>query len=190
MVFDCGVSDKGKTQIETAIAHVRKLPTLDVILVSPLSRTIETCLGVFRERIASSKTTVQVCPLARERVSGSDDLGRPSELLKRDFPMLDFSVLQQNVWWYSEGHDDEPQNWQASHAAYRKRQWVEPDKVFEPRIQSLKAYLCERPEKTIAVVSHWDTLVELIGVGVDNAAIVRTTLNTKQKIFKVHGKVL
>lgn len=72
MVFDCGLSEKGNAQVISfvfdwatlfvdvsilifkvaeAVSFVRKLPYLDIILVSPLTRTIETCLGVFKERL-------------------------------------------------------------------------------------------------------------------------------------------
>lgn len=69
MVFDCGLSEKGYAQVihscvdcvfcwrdqsdevAEAVKYVRKLPYLEVILVSPLTRTIETCLGIFKERL-------------------------------------------------------------------------------------------------------------------------------------------
>ena len=71
-------------------AHDRFNPMPQVVLVSPLTRALQTATGAF-EGIPG--INVEVLPDLRERLTESCDVGRPTDELRREFPDVDFSAL-------------------------------------------------------------------------------------------------
>ncbi|KAH7352509.1 hypothetical protein KP509_19G049400 [Ceratopteris richardii] len=69
----------------------------EVILTSPLTRALQTLLNAVD---FTQARRVEVCHLHTEHVSNSGDVGRPSSMLSREFPMLSFTGLEE-VWWFS-----------------------------------------------------------------------------------------
>lgn len=121
---------------------------VDLVVVSSLSRAIQTAelsfgaLGGARPPFVSTE-------LCRERISKyTCDWRRPRSELQVDFPAVDFSLL--------EGEED--QLW------HRKEHWPsESDaEATTARAGAFLRWLAGRPERRIAVVSHWVFLQHLL----------------------------
>jgi len=104
----------------------------DLIVCSPLRRTVQTCLLAFGNRI-SGETPLIILPQLQETSSNPCDTGSDRVQLEKDFPELDFSLLT----------DD----WT------RKEGFYSPSKVNE-RALWVRKWLKERTEKRIVVVGH------------------------------------
>ena len=92
--FDARLSPKGIRQVEAARQTLSSLH-VDLIAVSPLTRAIETAVGIF----SSVATSMIVTDLLRERLGNSCDVGRPPAELAAEFPMLSFDHLD-DPWWH------------------------------------------------------------------------------------------
>jgi len=141
--FDARLSPLGRAQVAQARTMLAPLDH-DLIVVSPLTRAIETALGLF-----DASPVMRIEALARERLSNSCDIGRPPHLLAREFPHLAFGHLD-DPWWYEGTRDDRDIP-------------VEPDDVFAERISAFRGWLAARPEATITVVAHGTLLHALTG---------------------------
>jgi broad specificity phosphatase PhoE len=90
--FDAPLSPLGRQQIDLARQKLAMLPTPNLVICSPLTRAIETTLGLF----GGSEIPITVTCHHRERLGNSCDVGRPPGVLAAAFPMLSFSHL--NDW--------------------------------------------------------------------------------------------
>ena len=72
-----------------------------VLLVSPLSRALDTAARAFR----SVQCPRVVEPLAAERIWLSSDVGTPASQLAEAFPQYDLTGLDE-IWWHTEGATD------------------------------------------------------------------------------------
>ena len=88
MIFDAPLSPLGREQVATMRATGSALD-VEVIVTSPLTRAIETTLGVFADHGAA----MVVEALHRERVEHSCDVGRSPAALAEAFPQLAFHHL-------------------------------------------------------------------------------------------------
>ncbi len=129
----------GKAQAAAALPVVSALAPIDVVFVSPLSRTIQTGLlcvppgprFVVDERI-------------RERNGAHPcDKRRPRAELAADFPAVDFSPLVA----------EEDDTWTPER---------EPWSALVARAGDFLRYATERPERSIAIVTHNDFLQALL----------------------------
>ena len=75
----------------------------ELVVTSPLTRAIQTTLGLFGD--LPSAPTIRVECLHREHLGNSCDQGRPPALLRREFPHLSFDHLEE-VWWHRDGEPD------------------------------------------------------------------------------------
>ena len=93
-----------------------------------------------------------VCALARERLFHGSDIGRLVSELSGEHADWDMSELGDGAWWYApEGRDP-----------FTTAE-LEPAETFEARMEEFVAWLEDRPEKSIAVVSHWGVCYSLTG---------------------------
>lgn len=135
MYFDAPLSPLGEEQVVALRGDVAGL-ALDLVVTSPFTRAVQTCLGAFSGR----GLPIIVEASHRERLGASCDVGRSPRLLARDFPELEFDHLD-DPWWYVEDNVDGP--------------WAdEPLDVLDERIATFRTWLAARPEKRIAVVGH------------------------------------
>ena len=134
---DARLAKRGREQVRAAAAEVHRLG-IELVVTSPLTRTIETALGLFEG--ASSMPVFLVEPLLRERLGDSCDIGRPPAELAAEFPALDFAHLD-DPWWY-QGEPDE------------RGIPIEPRDQFERRAAAFESWLRSRTEQSILVVSH------------------------------------
>ncbi|MFO1302494.1 MAG: histidine phosphatase family protein [Burkholderiales bacterium] len=157
MHWDARLSARGREQVRQARASLAEHP-VELVLVSPLTRAIETALGLFEDHPASP--AVEVVPLLRERVENSCDVGRRPAELAAEFSRLSFAHMT-DVWWHAEGEPDE------------RGICVEPDARVQARVATFRQSLHARPERTIAVVGHGTFLRYLTGKSLANCEVAR-----------------
>ena len=158
--FDAVLSGMGHEQVAAAAENVREVP-YELIVTSPLTRAIQTTLGLFGNHPAAS--LIRVEPLHRERVEHTCDVGRAPARLAADFPGLAFDHLDE-IWWHKEGEADE------------RGICVEPEAVLIERVGVFRAWLSARPERLIAVVGHGTFFYHLTGQHLRNCEIVSLKL--------------
>lgn len=155
--FDAPLTALGHRQVAAARAHAQGLEP-DLVVVSPLTRAVETGLGLFHPE----KAPIIVSPLHRERLGNSCDVGRPPHELSLQFPVLAFDHLDA-CWW----HDGEKDHRGVA---------VEPDDVFIARVAAFTRWLSARPEPRIAVVGHGTFLHRMTGRHFANCEICAWSL--------------
>ncbi|KNC54216.1 phosphoglycerate mutase [Thecamonas trahens ATCC 50062] len=185
MVHDAPLTEHGQAQATAAAnADLAAIAPPPLIIVSPLSRAIQTALLVFPDApIVATRpahpnwahTRVVLNDLGREAVSGSDDIGSPPHLLAAAFPGLDTSSLPGPVWWYTGPDADDGDDWEASRERYLAAPYDEPDAVFASRMDAWLAWMMDQPEPVAASVSHYHVIFHLTGYSLGNAQL-RSTL--------------
>lgn len=145
-------------------------PQPEVLVVSPMSRTLHTADLVF-EHYTGPRV---VEALARERLWLASDIGSHPDELRKNFNCgkYDFDELD-DIWWHNGGSSDP------------KAINPESDEYFQQRIEDLKAYLLSRPEEVIGLVAHWGVLKELTGHSFTNCEIKTFSLCEKEGVNEV-----
>lgn len=172
--WDANLTNMGMSQAEKILA-----PDIDLIIVSPLARAIQTALLGFSSQIKSG-TPIVADPRICEDLCDSDDLGRTVKELKIVFPRVDFSTMgEEDIWWY---HDHLPVN-ESDKVSYLRKDWMsrryeEPSESIYRRIDSFMKSITQLPSKysKIAVVSHSGILRRITGVKMNNSEIVETSV--------------
>ncbi len=140
MLFDARLSDLGHEQVTEARATFKDL-RFDIIIVSPLTRALQTATGIF----GGHDVKMEVEALHREYLESSCDVGRHPRALSEDFPALEFDHLDE-AWWYGESED---------HNRVESPVIVqEPMADFVDRVEAFRANLLARPEESVLVVGH------------------------------------
>jgi broad specificity phosphatase PhoE len=150
---DACLSPLGRQQVADARAQMAMLDH-ELVVVSPLTRAIETAVGLF----GGGKAPILVEPLAREWACSSCDVGRSPRALAQAFPQLTFDHLE-DPWWHVGASD-------ANGIP------MEPEESVLARVAVFRAWLAARPERTITVVSHGGFLFRLSGSSFANCALV------------------
>ena len=114
---------------------MRKVRAVEAIVVSPLTRALQTMRGAFK----GDNLPIHVTALHTELMDTSGDVGRSPSELKQEFPDLDFSRLEEQ-WWYA-GPDPD-------------MICAEPAAHVRERMEKFRAYLRALPYTRIAVVGH------------------------------------
>lgn len=154
--FDAPLTDLGRAQVEARRDDL-KGESYDLIVTSPLTRAIQTTLGVFAPHL--DRTPVVVEALHRERLESSCDIGRPASVLAQEFASLAFDHLDEE-WW--------PNGCTPDHRGIR----FEPGDRFETRVKSFRRWLASRPVQRIAVVGHGTFFQHLSGKYMSNCELV------------------
>lgn len=154
--FDSRLTALGHTQVE-ARRDALEGERYDLIVSSPLTRAIQTTLGVFAPHLA--RTPVVVEALHRERLESSCDIGRPASVLAQEFATLAFDHLDEE-WW--------PNGCTPDHRGIR----FEPQERFQMRVATFRQWLATRPERRIAVVGHGTFFAHLSGHSLANCELV------------------
>lgn len=153
--FDAPLSPLGRLQVENARQRLAGMPAPDLVICTPLTRAIQTALGLFGQ----TNAPIVVSSMHRERLDNSCDVGRTAALLARDFPTLSFEHLQ-DPWWHDGVHDE-------------RGLCMEPDDVFGERVSEFGAWLPAQPGRLIFVVGHGTFFHRLTGQHFANCEIVR-----------------
>lgn len=156
LLFDTMLTQEGRRQATALQSRVARLsPEPQLLLCSPLSRALETAELAFARLPALPRLVVRS---ARERIFHASDCGRPPAVLKQCFPSWGGFDELPACWWHDSGEAPE------SYA-------LEAEENLERRVAALLAFVAERPEQSIAVVSHWGVLRALTGVEFDNCEL-------------------
>ncbi len=153
MIFDAPLSELGRSQAIKVRPEVAQL-NVDNIIVSPLTRTLETAELIFQRALP---TTINA--LVREQTSHSGDVGTHPAILAKNWGHLDFSHLE-NHWWH-QGEPDEngiP---------------VEPVSSLEQRAAEFVAFAKQTGLRSTAIVTHGNFIRALTGVQPDNCQILK-----------------
>jgi len=106
---------------------------IELVLVSPLTRTLETCMNIFGD----TEIPIISHEFLREYPIGEDTCNKRSSLtlLKNRFPNIEFQLdVDQDTLW--------------------KEDYRENMIELEQRLEKMITYLQSRPEKNIAIVGH------------------------------------
>ncbi|KAG0607031.1 hypothetical protein M758_9G187400 [Ceratodon purpureus] len=143
--FDLRLTSLGHQQARS-IAPKMALLKPEVILVSPLTRALQTLSGAFPSAQEPGQHKIEVTPLHAEHVMCSGDVGRPPQVLAGEYPWLSFDALPE-VWWYSQP--------KCSNDALRMEfNSVEPMEELRKRVGVFRQFLRSRPENVIVVIGH------------------------------------
>lgn len=145
-LIDAPLSAKGEQQAKQVKEELSKL-NVDLAICSPFQRAISTCL------LAHGSHNVLISPLCRERFESVCDIGTTKDVLVRNYPYWDFSLVENNVWWYVGKQIVTDQEsaikwWQSDDYS------VESDEFLKDRASKFYQFLLSRPEKNIVVFSH------------------------------------
>ncbi|XP_031377758.1 phosphoglycerate mutase-like protein [Punica granatum] len=140
VLLDAQLSPRGWQQVNDLHKHVRDsglLKRIDLVVTSPLSRTMQTATGVFGQSDESEKLPFLAVELCRERLGVHPcDKRRSIKEYKSIFPSTDFSQIESN--------DDIL--WKPDHRET-------PEEIAARGVKFMN-WLKARPEKEIAVVTH------------------------------------
>jgi len=199
-MFDAPLTSQGIREAVKASYTMKEVP-LDLVVVSPLIRAIDTAQIIFENKIKT-----YVSSHIRECVTGSDDLGNPPFHLQKLYPHLDFSHLP-TIWWYTGGvehntphgmfmsgptdiHETIPvygqndgEDYMKSRTRFKMKPFVEPEGSYRPRIEAFKRWLVKRREERLAVVGHSDWIRSVLGIHLKNCEIVRCSFDHLTKSF-------
>lgn len=166
-----GLTSRGEAQARVARETLmRSNPTIQLIVVSPLKRAIQTALIIFNHHISTLGVPVVAHPLATEQVTGSDDIGDSPSNLRAQWPYIDWSLMPaEEVWWWYPGPKNPYETVEEQQCKYKHKQWEEPWENVVRRAKELEHWLGARPETEIALVAHGDLLEAMTGRDLNNA---------------------
>ena len=145
-LVDPPLTPKGEEQARALNANIKDVAgSVELVIVSPLLRAIQTALGGFE----GCTVPFYVTPLVRERLGAPCDEGRPKSKLAKLLPAMP----------YWGGFAELPEEWWCASC-------LETD--FIERIDAFMAFLASRPEKTIAVVGHGGIFTRILGFHLKN----------------------
>ena len=133
LTIDSPLTNEGHIQsIELGHSWQKKYE-IELILVSPLTRTLETCMNIFGD----TEIPIMSHEFLREYPIGEDTCNKRSSLihLKNKFPKIEFHLEQ-----------DQDTLWTPDY-----RETVDE---LEQRLNTMINYLHKRKEKNIAIVGH------------------------------------
>jgi len=172
--FNPDITAKGRDQARTRRTELAKSPDLfkfELIVVSPMRRTLETCHLALEDYINSGVKLIGH-PLIREQFSESDDVGAAPKEIKAQWPNVDWSNFtdEPEVWWYpGQNVDVHTLTVEAQRALNMTHDWEEPWEVVLQRASDFEEWLRQRPEAHICVVSHGGFIEALVGPRMGNA---------------------
>lgn len=199
LIFDTRLTKDGARRAREAAGRAARLtPRPELIVASPLTRALQTAELAFGALLDEGVPCLAL-PLARERLFLSSDVGRPGAELAAEFPRWRESLLAlEDGWWLhdrstSDGGSSDGEGGQvaaASSAAAtiapprrssRRLKTptpkenpsivVERDGEFAARMDALGDWLSSRPERCVAIVSHWGVILEATGHEFENVEI-------------------
>ena len=153
LIYDAPLTELGMEQADLARQKVAEYGIQQVIS-SPLTRAVQTALHIFEGR-----APIAIEPLHREMVCNSCDVGRSPKELAEDFPMLDFSHLDDH-WWHK-GPENE-------HGVPH-----EPEDIFNGRVEKFATLLESSTMRPLAIIGHGLFFQTLLGRFMQNCEIAK-----------------
>ena len=134
---DTPLLHKGYIQADNCRKRFKKeLENVELVLVSPLTRTLQTAVSIFGES-AFFRSKIRALDCLMEYPQGGPELcnkRKTREILERNYPTVEFTYIP-----------DGKVNW---------NQNKETIEQLEDRIEKMIQFIKDRPETNIAVVSH------------------------------------
>ena len=175
-LHDPELSPVGQLQAPSTIERVEQIEQIDLVVCSPMTRTLQTYLNIFRGNDTIhhrlSKIPLIIHPDAQEILEKPCDTGRPIVELREKFPILinelnKFETMFAGFEWLNKS---DPSN------------LYHPQRIHE-RILRLLRWLVERPEKSIVVISHGLLIKEIFrrqgqDVHLSNGAVYKAEYST------------
>jgi broad specificity phosphatase PhoE len=155
-VFDPPLTAIGRKQAAALQEHTRDLENVELIVVSPLRRAIETallaCAHLTPEAYHSDRPAVPFVghpDLHEQRLVNISDRRRSMSEIRRDFPMVDWSMIA----------DEEDPLWED--------EVPEPASSVSDRAYRFLLWLRARPESEVVIASHSAWLFTLMHTAVE-----------------------
>jgi len=178
--WDPHITELGVSQAKKRAEELAKTPELydfELIVVSPMTRTLETCVNALVDYIG--KVPIIAQPLVAEQLTECDDIGKPPKVIKElwsEYP-IDFGLLpdKPEVWWYPgpkaviSNPENETMESQQKVYLSEEGEWEEPWELVLERAHKFENWLRERTEQHICVVSHGGFIEALVGTTLGNA---------------------
>ncbi|TMW66400.1 hypothetical protein Poli38472_004165 [Pythium oligandrum] len=189
MILDPRLSAKGEQQVAKLYELIQSKnlhEKVEVIVVSPLTRAIQTAAGGFKD----ATIPYQVEPSCREYLDTSSDIGRAADEISRDFQALSLDVSALEEYWWVRPHlrVDEtivkvPKTYQE---VLRLR---ETSAQLDERIKEFITKLVSMPQQHIAVVGHSHFFKKMLGMSrkLANCELAVVSLD---EVAKRHGVAL
>lgn len=181
------LTEKGEAQCSQAAVNVAQALDaqqlkLELVIVSPLYRTIETASIVFKEQIVHDEVPVKAHPMITELVTGADDLGDVPSNIRFKWASnevgsrigWDWFPLEPEVWFWTPNPHAKTVEEARENYLKTRGEIEEPWRNGVKRAEELESWLAARPEKVIAVVSHGDFIETFTGQDLHNAAFYLT----------------
>lgn len=136
-IHDPLLTDLGEEQSRRLLSNSPALQTADLIVSSPLKRTLCTSLLAFDSLLAAKETRIIALPELQETSDLPCDTGSQLSDLATEFAhqTVDFSLIKPD--WDS-----------------KKGKWAPSASAIEKRAQEARTWLLQRPEREIVVVTH------------------------------------
>ena len=138
---DTPLVHEGYLQADSLSKEWNKINDIDLVLVSPLIRTIQTCNTIFGSRL---NTNIISLECLKEYPQGGNEIvnkRKSKNLLKKNAKYINFSLLDNNITWNDNKEEIDS---------------------LRNRINDLKKFINSRHEKNIAIVSHTSFLQMLL----------------------------
>ena len=148
--YDARITPLGETQALSAQNKLKNI-NFDLMICSPLTRTLETFSLLFPKPIKNSI----ILPFVREHLDHSCDVGRSPSVLQNEFPNLNFDGVKE-FWWNNDIPIDE------------KKINYESFEDLDLRVNKFKSWINKRSEKKIALVSHGTFISRIINYFLNN----------------------
>jgi len=135
------------------------LDEIDLVVVSPLTRALETMdIGLY-PLIKAHNIPIVANPLASERLYLVSDVGKTRNALKKMYEYVDFDSCMPNddKPWHFQPTDDLKKayvEWRPSGEGQLYACLGEPEDHFDRRMTELYRFLHQRPERTVVLVCH------------------------------------
>jgi broad specificity phosphatase PhoE len=185
---DSPLSRIGRRQAQS-LANIRPqfVETCELVVVSPLTRALQTYDIGLKPHFESLDVPVIALPEAAERLYLISDVGKPVSQLRQEFDFVDFesemlSKMSQEhqPWWYRPPQREENTDIVDDFHFYHHVEWRpngqgqkyavpgEPEHAFDDRMMRLYSWLQARPESHITVVCHHGVIDWMLDIDFDN----------------------
>jgi broad specificity phosphatase PhoE len=155
-------AEKYRQSLKLDKANTNFLSEIELVIVSPLTRALQTMEIGLLPHIPSKSVPIVAVPQAAERIYMISEMGRPRSQLETEFSQVDFctgfdpSLSMDDPWHFTPSLEDEANyvEWRPHGQGQTYAALGEPQHHFDSRMNELYRWLESRKESTIAVVCH------------------------------------
>ena len=160
---------------------------IDLIITSPLSRAIDTTLGIFNDNLDDYDDEIVLYPGLREYLDTKADIGLTRKDLIKKYKKhslyndIDWDYINRDIWWYNNNllnkYNIDDISYDELKNGYKIK---ESDIEFKNRINNFKFWLVSKEESNIVIVGHpnWIKMFANMFVNVDYGDIVKIKMNS------------